>query len=163
LFTNAFSILFVHLEYWANILYPISLVPNSHQDTNVTIFANLGRKQQYTYACLYDDMIDKFIGVVKYDLSLEPHLHTRDLRVGGNIKGVFLHGKGRWGSEAIFVPRIASKEILEDDGYVICFVHDERIGYGYFNFYIFHFFSLQFIFEKTCYHFPITLLLNVWN
>jgi carotenoid cleavage dioxygenase-like enzyme len=124
--------------------YPLSyiLVPNSHQDTNVTIFANLGRKQQYTYACLYDDMIDKFIGVVKYDLSLEPHLHTRDLRVGGNIKGVFLHGKGRWGSEAIFVPRIASKEILEDDGYLICFVHDERIGYGYFNFYIFHFFSL---------------------
>ncbi|CAN5968873.1 unnamed protein product [Sphagnum jensenii] len=88
----------------------------------------IGRKQQYTYACLYDDMIDKFIGVVKYDLSLEPHLHTRDLRVGGNIKGVFLHGKGRWGSEAIFVPRIASKEILEDDGYLICFVHDERIG-----------------------------------
>lgn len=129
----------------------------------MTIFANLGRKQQYTYACLYDDMIDKFIGVVKYDLSLEPHLHTRDLRVGGNIKGVFLHGKGRWGSEAIFVPLIASKEILEDDGYLICFVHDERIGYGYFNFYIFHFFSLQFIFEKTCYHFPITLLLNVWN
>lgn len=148
MFTNAFSILFVHLEYWANILYPISLVPNSHQDTNVTIFANLGRKQQYTYACLYDDMIDKFIGVVKYDLSLEPHLHTRDLRVGGNIKGVFLHGKGRWGSEAIFVPLIASKEILEDDGYLICFVHDERIGYGYFNFCIFHFFSLQFTFEK---------------
>jgi hypothetical protein len=129
-------------------LLSYTLVPNSHHDTNVTIFANLGRKQQYTYACLYDDMIDKFIGVVKYDLSLEPHLHTRDLRVGGNIKGVFLHGKGRWGSEAIFVPLIASKEILEDDGYLICFVHDERIGYGYFNFCIFHFFSLQFTFEK---------------
>ncbi len=113
------------------------MVTNSH---HVTIFANPGRKQQYTYACLYDDMIDKFIGVVKYDLSLEPHLHIRDLRVGSNIKGVFLHGKGRWGSEAIFVPRIASKEIPEDDGYLICFVHDERIGYGCFNFYIFHFF-----------------------
>jgi carotenoid cleavage dioxygenase len=74
-----------------------------------------------------DDML-KIVGVAKYDLSLEPELGTRDLKIGGNIKGLFLHGDGRQGSEPIFVPRTPSKELLEDDGYLICFVYDTKVG-----------------------------------
>lgn len=72
--------------------------------------------------------------MVKYDVSVEPELPPQDLKVGGNIKGLFLHGDGRYGSEVFFVPRnTVGKDIQEDDGYLICFVHDENIGYGYFN------------------------------
>jgi carotenoid cleavage dioxygenase-like enzyme len=74
-----------------------------------------------------DDML-KIVGVAKYDLSLELELGTRDLKIGGNIKGLFLHGDGRQGSEPIFVPRTPSKELLEDDGYLICFVYDKKVG-----------------------------------
>ena len=38
--------------------------------------------------------------------------------------GVFDFGLGRFGSEAIGL------DLEEDDGYLICFVHDENIGYG---------------------------------
>jgi carotenoid cleavage dioxygenase-like enzyme len=41
---------------------------------------------------------------------------------------VFYHGDQRWGSEPTFVPRTNGKEISEDDGYLICFVHDEKSG-----------------------------------
>ncbi len=72
--------------------------------------------------------------MVKYDVSVEPELPPQDLKVGGNINGLFLHGDGRYGSEVFFVPRNAvGKDIQEDDGYLLCFVHDEKIGYGYFN------------------------------
>lgn len=75
-----------------------------------------------------DDML-KIVGVAKYDLSLDPELGIRGLKIGGNIKGLFLHGDGRQGSELIFVPRTPSKELLEDDGYLICFVYDKKVGY----------------------------------
>ncbi len=68
----------------------------------------------------------KIVGVAKYDLFLEPDLGTKDLKIGGNIKGLFLHGDGRQGSEPTFVPRTPSKELLEDDGYLICFVYDKK-------------------------------------
>ncbi|KAH8953584.1 hypothetical protein BDL97_08G035300 [Sphagnum fallax] len=86
-----------------------------------------GRKQRYVYGSIMDDML-KIVGVAKYDLSLELELGTRDLKIGGNIKGLFLHGDGRQGSEPIFVPRTPSKELLEDDGYLICFVYDKKVG-----------------------------------
>ncbi|CAM6025493.1 unnamed protein product [Sphagnum balticum] len=86
-----------------------------------------GRKQRYVYGSIMDDML-KIVGVAKYDLSLEPKLGTRGLKIGGNIKGLFLHGDGRQGSEPIFVPRTPSKELLEDDGYLICFVYDKKVG-----------------------------------
>ena len=44
--------------------------------------------------------------------------------------GVLYFGPGRFGSEAIFVPRDSGPDLEEDDGYLICFVHDENIGYG---------------------------------
>lgn len=47
------------------------------------------------------------------------------LEVGGNIMGIYDLGQGRYGSEAIFVPREAGEE---DDGYLIFFVHDENTG-----------------------------------
>ncbi|KAH9564363.1 hypothetical protein CY35_04G021400 [Sphagnum magellanicum] len=87
-----------------------------------------GRKQRYVYASMYDDKLDKFIGVVKYDLSLQPKRNPKDLKVEGNIQGVFYLGDRRWGSEPTFVPRTNGKEISEDDGYLICFVHDEKSG-----------------------------------
>jgi carotenoid cleavage dioxygenase len=59
---------------------------------------------------------------------LEPDLSTSDLKVGGNIKGLFLHESGQWGSEAVFVPRTVDKNILEDDGYLICCVYNEKMG-----------------------------------
>ncbi len=85
------------------------------------------RKQRYVYGSIMDDML-KIVGVAKYDLSLELELGTRDLKIGGNIKGLFLHGDGRQGSEPTFVPCTPSKELLEDDGYLICFVYDKKVG-----------------------------------
>ncbi len=94
----------------------------------ISLSVNFGRKQRYVYASIYDDKLDKFTGVVKYDLSLQPEINPKDSKVEGNIQSVFYHGDRRWGSEATFVPRTNGKEISEDDGYLICFVHDEKSG-----------------------------------
>ncbi len=94
----------------------------------IGLLDNFGRKQRYVYASTYDDKLDKFIRVVKYGLSLQPKINPKDLKVEGNIQGVFYHGDRRWGSEVTFVPRTNGKEISEDDGYLICFVHDEKSG-----------------------------------
>ncbi len=94
----------------------------------ISLLDNFGRKHRFVYASIYDDKLDKFIGVVKYDLSLRPKTNPKDLKVEGNIQGVFYHGDRRWGSEVTFVPRTNGKEISEDDGYLICFVHDETSG-----------------------------------
>ncbi|CAM6036841.1 unnamed protein product [Sphagnum compactum] len=87
----------------------------------------IGRKQRYAYVSIFDKEM-KIVGVAKFDLALEPELNTRDLKIGGNIIGLFVHGDGRWGSEPLFVPRVVDKEIPEDDGYLICFVYDENKG-----------------------------------
>jgi len=80
---------------------------------------------------VFDDD-DKIKGVAKYDLSVEPSLSnstSREFKIGGNIVGVFHYGQGRAGEEAIFVPRKGGMEPgLEDDGYLISFVHDANIG-----------------------------------
>jgi carotenoid cleavage dioxygenase-like enzyme len=62
-----------------------------------------GRKAQYVYCGVFDEM-NRVIGVAKYDLDKEPSPAARELEVAGNIVGVFRHGPGRSGSEAIFVP-----------------------------------------------------------
>ena len=67
-------------------------------------------------------------GIVKFDLQLEPEVGREQIEVGGNVKGIFQFGHGRYGSEAIFVPRESDVELEEDDGYLICFVHDENTG-----------------------------------
>nr|QPZ56427.1 carotenoid 9,10(9',10')-cleavage dioxygenase 1 [Curcuma alismatifolia] len=86
-----------------------------------------GRKQRYVYGTILDS-IAKVTGIIKFDLHLEPETGKKKLEVGGNIKGIFDLGPGRYGSEAIFVPRQSGITSEEDDGYLIFFVHDENTG-----------------------------------
>lgn len=75
------------------------------------------------------DSIAKVTGIVKFDLHAEPDVGKTKLEVGGNVQGIFDLGAGRFGSEAIFVPRNPGVTSEEDDGYLIHFVHDENTGY----------------------------------
>jgi len=82
------------------------------------------RKQRYVYGTILDS-IAKVTGIIKFDLHAEAETGKRMLEVGGNIKGIYDLGEGRYGSEAIYVPRETAEE---DDGYLIFFVHDENTG-----------------------------------
>lgn len=75
------------------------------------------------------DSIAKVTGIIKFDLHAEPKTGKTKLEVGGNVQGIFDLGPGRFGSEAIFVPREPGINSEEDDGYLIFFVHDETTGY----------------------------------
>jgi carotenoid cleavage dioxygenase len=89
-----------------------------------------GRKQRYVYGTLLDS-IAKVTGIVKFDLHAEPQEGiegNKKIEVGGNVQGLFDLGPGRFGSEAIFVPRNPGVTSEEDDGYLIHFVHDENTG-----------------------------------
>ncbi|CAL9004074.1 unnamed protein product [Prunus brigantina] len=85
------------------------------------------RKQRYVYGTLLDS-IAKVTGVVKFDLHAAPELGKTKIEVGGNVQGLYDLGPGRFGSEAIFVPRVPGVTSEEDDGYLIFFVHDEKTG-----------------------------------
>ncbi|ONK59741.1 uncharacterized protein A4U43_C08F10000 [Asparagus officinalis] len=85
------------------------------------------RKQQYVYGTILDS-IAKVKGIIKFDLHAEPEGGKKELEVGGNVQGIFDLGPGRYGSEAIFVPRKPGITSEEDDGYLIFFVHDENTG-----------------------------------
>ncbi|XP_039035787.1 carotenoid 9,10(9',10')-cleavage dioxygenase 1-like [Hibiscus syriacus] len=86
-----------------------------------------GRKQRYVYGTILDS-IAKVTGIVKFDLHTEPAAEKTKIEVGGNVAGVFDLGPGRFGSEAVFVPREPGTTGEEDDGYLIFFVHDENTG-----------------------------------
>ncbi|XP_031273702.1 carotenoid 9,10(9',10')-cleavage dioxygenase 1-like [Pistacia vera] len=86
-----------------------------------------GRKQRYAYGAILDNII-KITGIIKFDLRAEPEAEKAKLEVGGNVKGIFDLGPGRFGSEAVFVPRELGISSEEDDGYLIFFVHDENTG-----------------------------------
>ncbi|XP_068344866.1 carotenoid 9,10(9',10')-cleavage dioxygenase 1-like [Pyrus communis] len=86
-----------------------------------------GRKQRYVYGTLLDNIV-KVTGVAKFDLHAEPEVGKTQIEVGGNVQGLYDPGPGRFGSEAIFVPRIPGGTSEEDDGYLILFVHDENTG-----------------------------------
>ena len=87
------------------------------------------RKQRFVYAVRFVTET-KITGVVKFDLSIEPKDDEKmKLDVGGNVAGIFDLGPGRFGSEAVFVPREPGVSSDEDDGYLIFFVHDENTGY----------------------------------
>ncbi|XP_043690906.1 carotenoid 9,10(9',10')-cleavage dioxygenase 1 [Telopea speciosissima] len=86
-----------------------------------------GRKQRFVYGTILDS-IAKVTGIIKFDLLAEPETGKKQLEVGGNIQGIFDLGDGRFGSEAIFVPREPGISSEEDDGYLIFFVHDEKTG-----------------------------------
>lgn len=85
------------------------------------------RKQRFVYGTILDN-ITKVKGIIKFDLHAEPEKGKPRLEVGGNIQGIFELGPGRFGSEAIFVPRKPGIISEEDDGYLIFFVHDENTG-----------------------------------
>lgn len=74
------------------------------------------------------DSIAKVTGIVKFDLHEEAEPGKVKLEVGGNVEGFFDLGPGRFGSEAVFVPREPGTTSEEDDGYLIFFVHDEKTG-----------------------------------
>nr|XP_017255823.1 PREDICTED: carotenoid 9,10(9',10')-cleavage dioxygenase 1-like isoform X1 [Daucus carota subsp. sativus] len=86
-----------------------------------------GRKQRYVYGTILDNN-GKVTGIVKFDLHMEPEMGKKELEVGGNVQGIFDLGVGRYGSEAIFVPREPGTTSEEDDGYLIHFLHDENTG-----------------------------------
>nr|AFU91489.1 carotenoid cleavage dioxygenase 1 [Momordica charantia] len=86
-----------------------------------------GRKQQYVYGTILDS-IAKVTGIAKFDLNAKPETGKTKIEVGGNVQGLYDPGPGRFGSEAIFVPRIPGTTSEEDDGYLIFFVHDENTG-----------------------------------
>jgi len=81
------------------------------------------------YCAVFDDG-NRAIGMAKYDLDKEPLVASRELETGGNVVGVFHHGSGRTGSDAVFVPSKPGLDGPEDDGYLIQFVHDENTGYA---------------------------------
>eukprot|EP00252_Welwitschia_mirabilis_P023620 TRINITY_DN672_c0_g1_i1.p1 TRINITY_DN672_c0_g1~~TRINITY_DN672_c0_g1_i1.p1 ORF type:complete len:495 (+),score=76.24 TRINITY_DN672_c0_g1_i1:107-1591(+) len=87
----------------------------------------IGRKQRYVYCTLFDT-ITRIIGVVKFDLQLQPDYGKEQIEKGGNVLGVFHFGFKRFGSEAVFVPKDSGPNMDEDDGYLICFVFDENTG-----------------------------------
>ncbi|XXG56525.1 hypothetical protein AAC387_Pa03g3912 [Persea americana] len=86
-----------------------------------------GRKQRFVYGTILNN-ITNVKGIIKFDLHAEPEGGKSKLDVGGNIQGIFQLGPGRFGSEAIFVPRKPGVTSEEDDGYLIFFVHDENTG-----------------------------------
>ncbi|CAL1371696.1 unnamed protein product [Linum trigynum] len=86
-----------------------------------------GRKQRFVYGTSLDS-IAKVTGIIKVDLLNEPQPEKTKLEVGGNIVGIFDLGPGRFGSEAIFVPREPGITCEEDDGYLVFFSHDENTG-----------------------------------
>ncbi|XP_024188836.2 carotenoid 9,10(9',10')-cleavage dioxygenase 1 [Rosa chinensis] len=86
-----------------------------------------GRKQRYVYGTTLDS-IAMVTGIVKFDLHAAPEIGKTKIEVGGNVQGLYDLGPGRFGSEAIFVPRVPGITSEEDDGYLIFFVHDENTG-----------------------------------
>ncbi|KAG5539063.1 hypothetical protein RHGRI_019574 [Rhododendron griersonianum] len=86
-----------------------------------------GRKQQFVYGTMLDS-ITRVTGIIKFDLHAEPESGKTKLEVGGNVQGIFDLGPGRFGSEAIFVPRKLGISSEEDDGYLVFFVYDEASG-----------------------------------
>ena len=86
------------------------------------------RKQRYVYGTILDN-IAKVKGIIKFDLHAEPDADKTKLEVGGNVQGIYDLGPGRFGSEAVYVPRVPGITSEEDDGYLIFFVHDESTGY----------------------------------
>lgn len=86
-----------------------------------------GRKQRYVYGTTLDS-IAKVTGIAKFDLHAKRETGRTKIEVGGNVRGLYDLGPGRFGSEAIFVPRIPGTTSEEDDGYLILFVHDENTG-----------------------------------
>ncbi|KAK4798290.1 hypothetical protein SAY86_030616 [Trapa natans] len=85
------------------------------------------RKQRYVYGAVIDNVL-RVNGNVKFDLQAASKTGKGKSEAGGNVKGIFEFGAGKFGSEAIFVPKEPGISSAEDDGYLICFAHDENSG-----------------------------------
>ncbi|KAK4797941.1 hypothetical protein SAY86_030267 [Trapa natans] len=86
-----------------------------------------GRKHRYVYGAVMDS-VAKIKGIAKIDLEAVPEKGKDKIEVGGNVKGIFQLEAGKFGSEAVFVPREPGTTSAEDDGHLIFFVHDENSG-----------------------------------
>jgi carotenoid cleavage dioxygenase-like enzyme len=68
-------------------------------------------KTRYVYAGIFNtERAFTFDGVMKYDNE-------------SGVTAEFRYGPHRHGGEAVFAPRVGSAS--EDDGYLVCFIHDE--------------------------------------
>ncbi|KAK5792335.1 hypothetical protein PVK06_033449 [Gossypium arboreum] len=73
---------------------------------------HLGRKTRYAYLAIAEPW-PKVSGFAKVDLFT------------GEVKK-HIYGDKRYGGEPFFLPRNDDPESAEDDGYILCFVHDEK-------------------------------------
>ena len=101
--------------------------------------------------------IAKVEGIIKFDLHAEPETGKKKFQVGGNVKGIFDLGPGRYGSEAVFVPHKPGFSSEEDDGYLIFFVHDENTGYS-----LSLSFSLSLYIIQSCHSVNLTVKMTKW-
>ncbi|NBH76574.1 hypothetical protein D3Z29_12040, partial [Rodentibacter pneumotropicus] len=84
--------------------------------------AFIARKHKYVYAAVGDPM-PKVSGVVKLDVSVSEE-DRRDCIVASRM-----FGPGCFAGEPFFVSRQPENpDADEDDGYVVCYVHDENKG-----------------------------------
>nr|GEX14810.1 carotenoid cleavage dioxygenase 1 [Tanacetum cinerariifolium] len=63
----------------------------------VNVFVGLQKKTPFCIA--------KVTGCVKFDLQAEPDAIKEKIETGGNVQGIYDLRPGRYGSEAIFVPK----------------------------------------------------------
>ena len=69
------------------------------------------RKNRYVYGAVFNPTRPlTFDGVVKYDNETAN-------------EAIYAYGDNRFGGEAVFAPRVNAQS--EDDGYLVCFIHDE--------------------------------------
>ncbi|XP_017648477.1 9-cis-epoxycarotenoid dioxygenase NCED2, chloroplastic-like [Gossypium arboreum] len=73
---------------------------------------HLGQKTRYAYLAIAEPW-PKVSGFAKVDLFT------------GEVKK-HIYGDKRYGGEPFFLPRNDDPESAEDDGYILCFVHDEK-------------------------------------
>ncbi|MBA0869937.1 hypothetical protein Goshw_005511 [Gossypium schwendimanii] len=73
---------------------------------------HLGRKTRYAYLAIAEPW-PKVSGFAKVDIFT------------GEVKK-HIYGDKRFGGEPFFLPRNDDPESAEDDGYILCFVHDEK-------------------------------------
>ncbi|CAI9102513.1 OLC1v1000795C1 [Oldenlandia corymbosa var. corymbosa] len=87
--------------------------------------AYVGKKTKYVYAAIgVPNQVPIISGVVKLDISQSEEIDRHDCVVASR-----LYGPGCYGGEPFFVAKEpGNPNSDEDDGYVICFVHDKNNG-----------------------------------